>query len=675
MTELIVLRETPFRPVPSTSAAPLGNLHEGEEVVGTGEAADNFVRVEVFRVAGSAVKGWVTKDDVGPRDAASRPLLDPTEFVQSCIMVEQEFNLRATTPPWMVVADFLVARAVIETGMVNAGTLVAGTDAIGPLQVTSAEWQAWLDNKTPQDNFTARDRDGWLSQIWGAGFKMHADGKKISQLKRGEGGVDTTDPFIPSYLDLFIAYLTGKPEAAVAIRDADEGGQRDKKIDVILRVSLPADQLEKLFAARAAYLGTIAAPKTVGEFITVAETKLNEGLKQALELIAQHAPDALPAIKQGEAPWFDVALKEAQVVVDGANPAHKNIIVNYFKSTDFHPSEVHAWCGAFAAHCLKHCDNPAAAASVPRNAERAANWNGWGSRLPVEVGKIPQGAVVVFSPFTGTGSSGHIGFFVKFLDDAGKRVEILGGNQGNKLVKTSFPASKIVHVGWLDLQPTHFQEQFSGPASGTKISKRAFDLIVGFEVTSPAHYEARLRHPEWPGESSGVTVGIGYDVGQTPRDTFVSDWAGVIAPSMIAALGSAIGITGPDARAHAVRLRDAVDISFDQAIKVHADKVVPRWVGKVQKALPNTDRLNDDCLGALVSLVFNRGPSFTRTEDRFREMRNIKAHMESKRFERIPQEIRNMKRLWPGTPGLLRRRDDEAKFFEEGLRAAPPPTS
>jgi murein DD-endopeptidase MepM/ murein hydrolase activator NlpD len=51
---------------------------------------------------------------------------------------------------------------------------------------------------------------------------------------------------------------------------------------------------------RGTLLGTKDAAKTVGEFVTLTEQALTDALKQALELIKQHAPDELPA--EGDAP-------------------------------------------------------------------------------------------------------------------------------------------------------------------------------------------------------------------------------------------------------------------------------------------------------------------------------------------------------------------------------------
>jgi hypothetical protein len=207
-------------------------------------------------------------------------------------------------------------------------------------------------------------------------------------------------------------------------------------------------------------------------------------------------------------------------------------------------------------------------------------------------------------------------------------------------------------------------------------SKAAFDLIVSEEVSSREVYEKKYRKPEWPGASSGATVGIGYDLGQTGKDTIRSDWSGRVAPMMLNAMVSASGATGESGRAMTAKVRNAIDIPWEVAQAVHQECVIPRWEARVAKALPNTDRLSADCFGVLLSLTFNRGPSFSNAGERYKEMRAIKAHMASGNFEAIPDEIRAMKRLWPNLKGLRRRRDREAALFERGLAATsiPKPT-
>jgi hypothetical protein len=199
------------------------------------------------------------------------------------------------------------------------------------------------------------------------------------------------------------------------------------------------------------------------------------------------------------------------------------------------------------------------------------------------------------------------------------------------------------------------------------VSERAIAMLVEFEVTSRAVYERRYRRPTWPGEQSGVTIGIGYDVGYVDRARLWNDWRSVISERMIRALERAIGVKGPAARELARELADEVDVPWDAANHVFRRRSLPLWIGIVERALPNTSALSPDSLGALVSLTYNRGASYSSPGDRYREMRAIKGHMGRREFGRIPDEIRSMKRLWPNSPGLRRRRDREAELFQDGL--------
>lgn len=220
-------------------------------------------------------------------------------------------------------------------------------------------------------------------------------------------------------------------------------------------------------------------------------------------------------------------------------------------------------------------------------------------------------------------------------------------------------------VEWLDAQTV---DPNIG-ASASRISPRAFDMIVGFEVTSPQVYERRYRKPEWPKGASGVTIGIGYDVGYVTTAQLQGDWRAAIPDNMITALQAAINVRGPPAGPLARQLGATVDVSFDAAITVHSTRVIPLWVKLVERSLSNTSDLSPDSLGALVSLTYNRGASYSKQGDRYREMRSIKDHMAARQFARIPDDIRSMKRLWPGNDvaGLRTRRDSEAQLFQDGL--------
>ena len=103
-----------------------------------------------------------------------------------------------------------------------------------------------------------------------------------------------------------------------------------------------------------------------------------------------------------------------------------------------------------------------------------------------------------------------------------------------------------------------------------------------------------------------------------------------------------------------------------------------RYIGLAENALPNFAALPNDARGALVSLVYNRGASFSvpLSKDptgRYQEMRNIRALMLRKEFHSIPDEIRKMIRIWQSEPdmkGVVKRRELEANLFEIGLASS-----
>lgn len=204
------------------------------------------------------------------------------------------------------------------------------------------------------------------------------------------------------------------------------------------------------------------------------------------------------------------------------------------------------------------------------------------------------------------------------------------------------------------------------------ISDKAFNLIVGYEVTSQAYYLAHLSRPTWPGVSSGVTIGIGFDLGYTTVRELLDDWGVYIAADDIARLKLSVGVKGRAAQPLAAHLHD-ISVSWDAAIAVFRNKDVVKFTNLTLISLPAASKLNGDCLGALVSLVFNRGASFNLIGDHYREMQGIRAAAARGTWGEVPDLLRQMKRLWPlGTEdgrGLQNRREAEAVLFQEGLDA------
>lgn len=202
------------------------------------------------------------------------------------------------------------------------------------------------------------------------------------------------------------------------------------------------------------------------------------------------------------------------------------------------------------------------------------------------------------------------------------------------------------------------------------VSTRAMDMIVAFEVSSEAAYNRLYRHPVWPRGKSGVTIGIGYDIGYVTAAVLATDWTEAIGAPFVGTLTPACGKTGEAANQCLPQVK-SVDVPFAAADVVFKKTVIPRFIGRTLAALPPAaENLTPDCLGALVSLAYNRGASFNAVGDRYREMRAIRDDIQAGRLADIPAQIRAMKRLWAGNPdmaGLLRRRDLEALLFEQGL--------
>jgi hypothetical protein len=201
-----------------------------------------------------------------------------------------------------------------------------------------------------------------------------------------------------------------------------------------------------------------------------------------------------------------------------------------------------------------------------------------------------------------------------------------------------------------------------------RISQFAFNKIIGWEASGKATYQASLTRPTWPGEASGVTIGIGYDLGYQTRDGFVRDWSAHLTEDEIEALLPCVGVKGAAAESAARRVSSEVSISWETALAVYQEVTIPRYEEMTIKAFPGCEALPPDCFGMLVSLVFNRGASMgTLGDDRRLEMRLIKEAITAKDYGDVPNALREMKRLWPKMRGLRVRRDEEAAIFEAGL--------
>jgi len=205
------------------------------------------------------------------------------------------------------------------------------------------------------------------------------------------------------------------------------------------------------------------------------------------------------------------------------------------------------------------------------------------------------------------------------------------------------------------------------------INKKSLDLILEFEVGGGENYYNKfLKNPTWPGEQSGVTIGVGYDCGYVNKSEFSEDWKD-LPKEIFDRLYKVVGIKGYQAKELIRGLKDIV-IPWDVSLKVFNNKTVTKFYNLTRETFPNFNNLPEDAKGGLVSLVFNRGNSLE--GDRRREMKliyeamKITNNFDQKALTFIANQIRNMKRIWIGgsiEKGMSRRRDAEAKLIEESL--------
>jgi len=468
--ELIKL--TDLQATPSADAERFGRLGTGVVLFATGKkfkgagAANEWFNV---LIPPGIRDGWIPAANCKEVPDPERPGVDPEMFVRQCILVERTFNDAPSTAPWFVSADFLIARALIETNMTNPGP-DAGSDGVGPLRVSSKEWDSYLQNGGTQDGYGPADRNFPMVQVRGAAYRMHADAKAISAARPTNPAVaGSDDPFLPSYLDLFHAYLTD-PKTALAIRDAENDA--NKKVGDILT----QDQVTAIGARR--QFSEIKSSMTVVDFGKKTEEVLNAALKEAFDKVKQFAPEELPQAKPGKATWMDFAIAEKNAGV--TEKTQPDRIKSYFADTDFGPvgASIPHWCGAFVAHCIKESGN---GSSIPKGAALAANWKAWGQRLPVGTMDVPVGAVVVLTPSPGTNTSGHVGFFAGF-QAVTKKVTLLGGNQNDGVNETPYDLSRVAAIQWLETAPVGTGAatgKFNLKAAGVKQDFWQFgDMIV-----------------------------------------------------------------------------------------------------------------------------------------------------------------------------------------------------
>lgn len=193
------------------------------------------------------------------------------------------------------------------------------------------------------------------------------------------------------------------------------------------------------------------------------------------------------------------------------------------------------------------------------------------------------------------------------------------------------------------------------------VTKHSIDQLIEFEVTSERHYNEFLTRPYLPNLNSGITIGIGYDLGFHTPEQIKDDWSDLPSKSVYK-LMSVAGLTAQAAKSLLMSTQE-ISVSFDLATKVFENKTLQITAKALTITYPEVEQLRPSAVGALLSLTYNRG--FKLTGTRRLEMFNIRQLVLNKDYFGISNQILMMKKYWDGSmrdivPGLVARRTREA---------------
>jgi len=200
-----------------------------------------------------------------------------------------------------------------------------------------------------------------------------------------------------------------------------------------------------------------------------------------------------------------------------------------------------------------------------------------------------------------------------------------------------------------------------------RISHGSFAMIAAFEGGGFQYYLKHLSKPSVPSATSGVTIGLGFDVHYQGGE-LEAYWSGILKPSQIARLKKVAPYVGKIAFGWLQTVSD-IRIDYMDAMRVLALNLT-RYITLTISTFDlgrDGKPLTRDQLGVLTSIVFNRGSSLS--GERRKEMRDIKTHIAQGKLELVADDIRSMSRLWQNSlPGLARRRAVEARLWEWSLK-------
>jgi uncharacterized protein (TIGR02594 family) len=157
--------------------------------------------------------------------------------------------------------------------------------------------------------------------------------------------------------------------------------------------------------------------------------------------------------------WMRIAEAEEQAGISEDKPATRPRILEYLATcTDLEESELGQydtpWCSAFVNWCILQAGLPGS------NSGWARSWRKWGQEDP----DPGPGSITVWSRFRDLGSGlervgGHVAFLV---EDKGESVEVLGGNQRDRVCRAIYPKNGFLTEAVDRSGPTRDRYEFIG---------------------------------------------------------------------------------------------------------------------------------------------------------------------------------------------------------------------
>jgi len=418
------------------------------------DQTDEFVKADVRQIwAAEPFTGWIKKEFVGDDPISLNDLYAEQNgfaedfFVRSCVRMQLRTSSGGDAAGHTVSAEFLVAVAMLMSKLDTFETRLDGTDAIGPYQLTGAEWAGFLADN-PDIGLTPADRISHYQQIPCAAYLLQ---KHANALRDKVLAVTPDDKdYMPSFMDVFLAWLTSA-DAADAINTAHAGDNKNQPVRPLIEANV--DDFDLAAKKCGLLIDVTNAGLSVDAFVEKIANELNQKLKMAFNKMKEHAKEYLVR-PTGKAPWMDAVQTEFDTwnvtpPFDELSDQGKALTLKYFQAiySTWTQTPTPAWCGAFAAFCVK---DGGLGDTIPHVAEGARNWRNWGNiSIPTTADSYPVGAVVMTSKSSTNRQIGHVTFYKGHLDGK-KKIECIGGNQGpdGRVTLGTFDVSRVVAVRW-----------------------------------------------------------------------------------------------------------------------------------------------------------------------------------------------------------------------------------